>query len=246
MHVETLFDDGTRQWTFFGRDPKRPEQVIDTNEYLVVHAGKGMMLDPGGIEIFPQVVTAVSRRIALDDVEVLFASHQDPDILSSLSLWVKLCPQALTYVPQIWAGFIRHFSRDANFRVVPDGGGTIDLGGSRDLQIVPAHYLHSSGNFSVYDPRARILWTGDIGSALLPADAASVFVTDFDRHTSYMEGFHRRWMPSPKARDRWIDRVAQLDVAMICPQHGAVFEGEQVGRFLQWFADLDLASAVGV
>jgi len=243
---ETLFDDGTRSWRFFGRDPQRPDRVIDTNEYLVVDGTSGLMLDPGGLEIFPSVITAVSREIGMDHIESLFASHQDPDIMSSLSLWVKLCPDAHVYVPWIWESFMTHFSFEAKFELIPDEGGRLSLGASNDLQFVPAHYLHSSGNFSVYDPTARILFSGDIGSALLPPGEDEVFVKDFDRHIGLMEGFHRRWMPSERARDRWVERVRALDVDVLCPQHGCVFHGEDVDRFLQWFSDLELAGAISV
>jgi flavorubredoxin len=243
MLAETLFDDGIRSWTFFGRDPKRPNQIIDTNEYLVTHGDRGMLLDPGGIEVFPVVVAAVSRHIDLSQIEALFASHQDPDIISSLSLWVKLIPDLVVHCPSIWTGFISHFGFGATLEAIEDQGRSMRLGASNDLQAIPAHYCHSSGNFSVYDARARILFSGDIGSALLPPEEATVTVKDFDHHIDFMEGFHRRWMPSMKAKTRWIDRVRHLDIEMICPQHGAVFAGADVHRFLEWFSELEVGSA---
>lgn len=246
MITETLFDNGTRSWTFFGRDAAKPERVIDTNEYLVQHGDRGLLLDPGGMEIFPTVVTAVSRAIGLESIEAIFASHQDPDILSSLALWVRLCPDADVYCPRIWETFMSHFSFDAKFTLIPDKGGPLPLGDSTDLTLVPAHYLHSSGNFSVYDPQAKILFTGDIGAALLPPGYHDVFVSDFDRHIELMEGFHRRWMPSAAARDAWIDRVRSLDVEILAPQHGTLMAGEHVGRFLQWFSELQVGGALRV
>lgn len=244
MITESLYDDGHRSWTFFGRDPSKPDRVIDTNEYLVQDRGAGLLLDPGGMEIFPTVVTAVSRAIGMENIESIFASHQDPDILSSLALWVRLCPDAKVYVPRIWETFMTHFSFEAKFELVPDQGMPLPLGSSADLQLVPAHYLHSSGNFSVYDPRAKILFTGDIGAALLPPGHAEVFVSDFDEHVKLMDGFHRRWMASDKARDRWVERVRHLDVDMICPQHGSIMAGEDVRRFLEWFSAIEVASAL--
>ena len=99
---------------------------------------------------------------------------------------------------------------------------------------MPAHYLHSSGNFSVYDKTAKILMSGDIGAALLP-DGAPFFVEDFDTHTSAMTMFHQRWMPSNKAKLAWIARIRELDVDYMAPQHGAIIKTEDVARFLDWF-----------
>lgn len=246
MITEVLFENGTRSWHYFGRDPERPEKVIDTNEYLVTDGDKGLLLDPGGLEIFPSVVTAISRKIGMDQVESLFASHQDPDILSSLALWVKVCPDAKVWVPRIWETFMAHFSFDADLHLIPDEGMTLRLGRSEELRLIPAHYLHSAGNYSVYDPTARILWTGDIGSALLPAGDQEIFVKSFDAHVRYMEGFHRRWMGSSEARDRWVQRVANLQVDLLCPQHGSMLEGDDVSRFLEWFSRLEVGSALDV
>lgn len=244
MKTTVLFDDGTRRWLFLGRDPDRPGAVIDTNEYVVTHAGKALLLDPGGTEVFPSIAAAVSREISLSDVEVLFGSHQDPDIISSLPLWLSVTSGAKVFVPWTWEGFIRHFSMDANLIPVPDDGCIIPLNGSSDLKLVPSHYVHASGAFSLYDPRARILFSGDVGAALLPDSYDSVFVEDFDANIQFMEGFHRRWMPSNRAKNAWIARVRQLPIDLMCPQHGAVFRGPDVARFLDWFEALEVGSAV--
>jgi flavorubredoxin len=244
MISETLYDDGTRQWVFIGRDPTKPDQVVDTNQYVILHDGRAAVLDPGGTEVFPTVVEAVARVVPVGDIEVLFGSHQDPDIISSLPLWTAIVPGVRVFVPEIWVGFLSHFAGDAELEGIPDRGGPLPLAGSRDLTLVPAHYLHSSGNFSVWDPRARTLFSGDIGAALLPDDDVTVRVEDFDAHVKYMEGFHRRWMPSERAKQDWIERVRRLDPVRLCPQHGAIFEGEHVARFLQWFSDLPVGAAV--
>lgn len=109
---------------------------------------------------------------------------------------------------------------------------------------MPAHYLHSSGNFHVYDPRAKILFSGDIGAALLPPERQEIFVNDFEAHVEYMAGFHRRWLPSNRAKQCWIERVRRLDIEFLCPQHGAVFRGGDVRRFLDWLDGIEVGVAV--
>ncbi|MBI4829386.1 MAG: MBL fold metallo-hydrolase [Nitrospinae bacterium] len=244
MISEELFNDRGRRWVYFGRDAAKPDTLIDTNEYLVVNKDAGLLLDPGGMEIFPAVVSAVTREIALERIEAIFASHQDPDIVSSLSLWLSLNDRLTVYVPWVWSLFIPHFGGARAVTPVPDEGMAIPLGGSNDLQLIPAHYMHSSGNFSLYDPVAKILFSGDIGAALLPKDHTDIFVSSFDRHIQYMEAFHKRWLPSNRAKDDWVERVSKLDIQMMVPQHGALFKGEDVGRFLQWLKDLKVGSAV--
>ena len=247
MRQLTLHEQPGLRVLMLARDPERSPEVIDTNEYLLVTAGGAVLLDPGGTEVFPAVVAAVAEVIDVTTLATFVCSHQDPDVMSSLPLWMGLCPEARIHLPWLWAGFIAHFGHEyvPRFVKVPDEGCAIPLGGGLDdLRLVPAHYCHSSGNFSVYDPNSRTLFSGDLGAALLPDDDATLVVEDFAAHVPRMELFHRRWMPSNRAKRRWIERVRQLEVQRICPQHGAVFEGADVARFLDWLEALEVGSAI--
>jgi len=85
--------------------------------------------------------------------------------------------------------------------------------------------------------------SGDVGAALEPVDAP-LYVSDFASHTQHMEYFHRRWMPSNRAKQNWIERVRRLDIDILAPQHGRIFRGDDVVRFLDWFEALDVGSAL--
>lgn len=242
MKSEVLFDDGSHKWVVLGRDPDKKDVVIDTNEYLIISDDQAVILDPGGIEIFPQVLTELTRHISTDKIKGIVASHQDPDISSSLSMWVDLCPNVKVYCSWIWTGFIAHFGMGTELDLigVPDEGMELPIGTTHsNIYLVPAHYCHSSGNFSVYDPKADILFSGDIGAALIPLDYP-MFVDDFDRHIKYMEKFHYRWMPSSIALKSWVKRIRLINPSMICPQHGSIFRGENVHRFLDWLDSLEV------
>ena len=53
-----------------------------------------------------------------------------------------------------------------------------------------------------------------------------------------MEGFHRRWLGSNETKLDWCERVSQMNIDMLCPQHGAIFQGQDVTRFINWLAEL--------
>ncbi|EHL31926.1 oxygen-binding di-iron domain-containing protein [Legionella drancourtii] len=243
MKKEVLYDNGTIQWTVLARDPNKPESIIDTNEYIIQVGDESMLLDPGGMEIFPSVLSMVSEVIELSSIKAYLCSHQDPDIMSSLPMWMELTPNAKVYVSWLWNGFIAHFGYKfaPNLYPVPDEGMHVKLG-DQHLQLIPAHYLHSSGNFHLFDPESKILFSGDVGAALLPNDA-DLYVSDFSSHIHYMQMFHQRWMPSNSAKDMWLARVRKLGVEMMCPQHGAIFRGDDVERFFDWFDALQVGKA---
>lgn len=243
MISEILFDDGNHKWVVLGRDPDRKSEVIDTNEYVIISNNQGMLLDPGGIEIFPQVLTEITKYVNTENIHTILASHQDPDIASSLAMWTDLCPHLKTYCSWIWTSFIAHFGMGTTLKLnpIPDEGMELAIGAtSATVYVVPAHYCHSPGNFSCYDPKSGILFSGDIGAALLPSDFTGFYVKNFEKHIQYMEGFHKRWMPSKEALKQWVKRIRVIKPNMICPQHGAIFQGENVNKLLDWLDDLEV------
>lgn len=242
MKAVTIYDQ-RHQWVVFGRDPNKPQGVIDTNQYLIKTKDRALLLDPGGIEIFSSMLGSVLHHVPVEQITDLFASHQDPDIISSLGLWDQALPKARLHAPWLWEGFIRHFGlNNIDYISIPDEGADFDLGLLK-LQFIPAHYLHSSGNYHVYDPEARILMSGDVGAALEGTDAG-MFVEDFNAHIAKMKMFHQRWMPSNRAKNDWIQRVRELDIDILAPQHGRMFKGDDVKRFLDWFEALEVGIAI--
>ncbi len=239
MKTHKLFENKTHTWLMFGRDDERSEVIIDTNQYMVVSKNNALLMDPGGIELFSAMLAAVIKQVPAEKITHIFASHQDPDIISSLGLWDQALPAATLHSPWIWEGFIRHFGMDnITYNPIADEGGELKIDNTT-LNFIPAHYLHSSGNFNVYDSEAKILMSGDIGAALEEADAP-IFVDNFEEHINKMKMFHQRWMPSNKAKNQWVNRIRKLGVEMMCPQHGRIFKGDDVKRFLDWFEGLEV------
>jgi flavorubredoxin len=218
------------------------DYLIDTNEYLIVNSdGKGLILDPGGSEIFPVVFSALSEEFSLDNITHIFSSHQDPDIISSISLWMDVNPAIKCYTSWLWTGFLPHFGGDnTTYIPIPDGGMEITHGNLK-LLAIPAHYLHSSGNFHLYDEEAKILFSGDVGAALLPKELSMDYIVkDFNEHIHYCTKFHKRWMGSDPAKKNWCERVSKLQIDMLCPQHGSIFTGDNVKKFIEWFYYLEI------
>ena len=111
--------------------------------------------------------------------------------------------------------------------------------GRAELIALPAHFLHSEGNFQFYDPVSKILFSGDLGASLIGGEAAKKPVSSLAGHVPRMEGFHRRYMVSNKILRLWARMARQLDIAMIVPQHGAPIMGkEAINDFFEWIENL--------
>ncbi len=240
----TLFESDTHRNLMFNGFSSGG--MIQANQHLIISNGEGMILDPGGHKIHTKLFAELSSIFNISKLKYLFFSHQDPDIVAATNAWLMMT-DADAFLPAIWTRFVAHFGVDemAAKRVtsIPDEGLTITLGGT-DLKVIPAHYLHSSGNFQVYDPVSKILYTGDLGASPAAEYAA---VEDFDAHVQYMEGFHKRYMPSTKAVKMWVNMVRGLSPDIIAPQHGAVFNTKALAdRFVDWADSLTVgADALG-
>jgi flavorubredoxin len=125
-----------------------------------------------------------------------------------------------------------------DYLLLPDEGGVIPMGDTH-VRAVPAHFMHSVGNFGFYDPISRILFSGDVGSSLISSLAPYAFVSAFDAHVAHMAGFHRRYMASNRVTRLWVQMVRELNPSMIVPQHGLPLRGDAMARFLDWLAALE-------
>ncbi|TRX75393.1 oxygen-binding di-iron domain-containing protein [Pseudomonas mangiferae] len=239
-----LFENGTHQCLMF--DDLVSGDGVQSNQFLIVDHDQHLLLDPGGDLTYTPLSLELSKHINVQELTYIFASHQDPDIIASLDKWL-LHTRAKVICSKLWARFLPHLTASYlaishgistydRIIALPDRGQSIPLGRSA-LKAVPAHFLHSVGNFQLYDPVSKILFSGDMGASLVD-DATPV--ADFTEHLPHMAGFHRRYMASNKVCRLWVAMVRKMDVAMIVPQHGRPFVGPaMIGAFLDWIENLE-------
>ncbi|MFO1219465.1 MAG: MBL fold metallo-hydrolase [Burkholderiaceae bacterium] len=232
-----LYDDGTHRNVLL-EDFDAGGFAVQANQHVIVHGDAGMVLDPGGHKVYNRVLSETFATLGRAKLRYLFLSHQDPDIVAAVNGWL-MTTDAEAYLSQLWVRFVPHFGLDHlvadRLKPIPDAGMVLDLAGTK-LPVIPAHFLHSEGNFQLYDPVAKILYSGDLGASI---GADYVRVEDFDHHLRYMEGFHRRYMASNSVMRAWAAMVRTLDIDIIAPQHGAYFKGkEMVDRFIRWCSGL--------
>lgn len=241
MSVE-LYNDGKHVCLMF-TDLVEDEEgnSVQANQFLIVDNGKGVLLDPGGVMTYNELYLAMNRYFPPKQLQYVFASHADPDIIASLPRWLTGSDTKLL-ISDIWARFVPHFcpqgKTEGRIIPLPDEGTLLPVG-ETVFQIIPAHFLHSEGNLQFYDPTSRILFSGDMGASIMPANLAANPVMDFNAHLPFMRNFHMRYMVSNKVCRHWAKMVRALDPESIVPQHGAPLRGKaMVGKFLDWIESL--------
>ena len=234
-----LYNDGDHICVAF-RDLVSGE-AVQANQFLIFDADHAALIDPGGELTYTDLYLGVSKYMNPKNLDYVVASHQDPDIVASVHKWL-VGTNCKVVVPQLWERFILHFTRPGKSegRVIsmPDKGTNLQLGNIA-LKALPAHFLHAEGNFQFYDPRSKILFSGDLGANLCtdmemvdkPAKRLSELLPT-------MEGFHKRYMNSNKVCRLWANMVSSLEISMLVPQHGRPMVGEAIPEFINWIANL--------
>ena len=215
-------------------------EAVQANQFLVVDQQQGAIIDPGGNVAYNELLLTIGRYFPPSKLTEILASHADPDIIASLDRWMT-STQATLYISRLWERFAPHFCKPGKTagRIVgiPDPGMRIPLGRS-EIIALPAHFMHSEGNFQFWDPVSRILFSGDLGVSIGTSSDASKTITSLAPHLARMEAFHRRYMVSQKVLKLWANMARTLPIQMIVPQHGAPLAGAAVKEFIDWIETL--------
>jgi len=214
------------------------DMMVQSNQHVIIDRKDAILLDPGGHKVYTTLLSQISREIPLRGLKHIFFSHQDPDVITAANGWLMVT-DANAYLPELWMRFFPHFGIDnyvlKRLEPIPDKGMNLEFNG-KILKILPAHFLHSAGNFHLYDPSSKILYTGDVGASM---GQDYFIVEDFESHISFMENFHKRYLAGNKALKIWLKMVRRLDVQIIAPQHGAIFPNRTlVEKFFNWLENL--------
>lgn len=241
MPVELFKKDNHVCLAFYDLVGDDASHAVQANQFLVVDNRHGALIDPGGQMTYNGLLMAMQPYFPSKSLDWIFASHADPDIIASVNKWF-IATDCKVAVSTLWSRFVAHFTtgKDYSSRIVsiPDGGMELAVGNCK-IKALPAHFLHSEGNFHFYDPISKILFSGDLGASIVEHERAAQPVTNWSEHLKTMEPFHRRYMVSNKVTRLWANMASKLDIEMIVPQHGCRFVGkDMVRRFIDWIGNL--------
>ena len=216
-------------------------EAVQANQFLLIDGEHAAIIDPGGELTYSRLFMALSKYLNVTGLDYVIASHQDPDIVASINKWL-VGTDCKVVVPALWERFIPHFTRPGKLQdrmiTIPDAGMRLTLGNIQ-LMALPAHFLHAEGNFQFYDPKSKILFSGDLGANLCPnAELLDTPAGRLGDILATMDGFHKRYMNSNKVCRLWANMVSDLDISMIVPQHGRAMVGQCIPEFIDWIKDL--------
>lgn len=229
---------------------RSPEKELHRNIYLKKFISSdrkervNMIFDPGTPLDYENLFKILKDLIGgVQNVNLIFISHQDPDITSNLKAFLAANPNALilgsidTFRLVSMYGIseknfkgVETFKRDI-IKITRTG---------HMIQFVPAYFCHFRGAMMVYDFESRVLFSGDFLAGVNTKKSDGIYATE-----ESFEGisiFHQIYMPSKKALLLTIDRIGLLNPLpeVIAPQHGDVVKGDLIYDFLTRLTKLDV------
>lgn len=219
--------------------------LLGTNTYLRVFKNEkenvNMLIDPGPVEKIEDIVEGINQIIGdIRKINFIFINHQDPDITSSLSFFLKINPRIIILSSEDTWRLVRLYGINSDrFRAVEKFRNMrAALSTGHKIRFVPTPFCHFRGAVALYDESNRCLFTGDLFGGLIFKNLEDIFASEED-----FEGvkiFHQIYMPSKDALSYAIKSIKSLTPSpvIIAPQHGKVISGSLITTFYKLISEL--------
>lgn len=208
------------------------DAIFSCNPYLIIEGDEAILLDAGSLGHFPEVGKKVFSLVNPSQISHLIFHHMDPDLCAALPLFVNLInrPDLKIVAHKRAALLISYYSKEKiNFYYPEDHGNFLKFSSGRTLRFIPAHYLHTPGTINTYDEKNKILFSSDLFAAFTAKWELFADQTYFQK----MRQFHEYYLPTREIVIQYTTRIKQLELDLICSQHGSIIKKELIGKAIQ-------------
>lgn len=205
------------------------------NAYLVIDE-KVTLFDTVKAEHKGDLLCRIANVIDPGKIDYIVVNHLEPDHAGSLPALIERCnPEKIFCSPMGERAMKAHFHYEDWPVQVVKGGDSISLG-KRDVHFVETRMLHWPDSMFSYIPQDKVLISNDafgqnIASTERYADEIPrPMLDDVMRHY-----YANIVLPFSPIVLKTLDQVTEmkLEVDVICPDHGLMFRGDDVGYALE-------------
>ncbi len=228
-----LFEDGAHSVWWVGINENT---AFRSNVYLIKDGDEAVLLDPGHRAYFEPVKNAISQIIDPKNIKALILCHQDPDVCAAMVDWLEFNPSIKvvstprTHVLLPYYGKTEYDRFDAS-------DDTEFVFADTTLRFIECPFMHFSGAFATYDMRSKFLFSGDVWAAI---DSDWKLVTDdFEEHISGLDIFHKDYIASNIACRGFVEKLQNVEIDAIAPQHGSIISKADVSAAVQYLENLN-------
>ncbi|MDP8232162.1 MAG: FprA family A-type flavoprotein [Candidatus Zophobacter franzmannii] len=193
------------------------------NAYLIIDE-KITLIDNVKEKLYPEMIERISKIVDPSKIDIIVQNHVEGDHSGSLPALLERVPNAQIYATGNADKALKLlYHRDFNVKIV-NGGDSISLG-KRTLHFVPTPMIHWPDNMVTYCPEDKMLFSNDsFGQHIASSqriDSEYPLSTIMEEARKY---FANIVLPFRKMVVKALEVVKSLDIDMICPSHGLIWE----------------------
>ncbi|MGQ9617981.1 MAG: MBL fold metallo-hydrolase [Candidatus Aminicenantia bacterium] len=203
-----------------------------------------MIMDPGSRLDIESLQKALEKLIGgIEEIDIIFLSHQDPDVSSSLPFLLAVAPRAILITSKDTIRLVKMYGIPSQkIKAVEDfkSETVIIKDTGHKVRFIPAYFCHFRGAMMFYDLESRVLFTGDFMGGLNTIDGNPLYANEKAWDGIFL--FHSIYMPSNIALRETVDRIGLLNPfpEVIAPQHGYVVRSDLIVEFLNRLSELNV------
>lgn len=204
------------------------------NSYFI-NADKKTIIETTKATFKDTYLDKIGRVTEFEDIEYIVLNHTEPDHSGNLTHLLDLAPNATVVGSRSAISFLKSMI-DKEFKTqIVKHGDTLDLG-NKTLQFIAAPFLHWPDTMYTYLVEDKVLFTCDsFGSHFCDERMFDDLVDNFDDAFKYY--FDVILKPFSNYMIEAIDKIADLDIDVICPGHGPILRTDW-RKYVKWSMEI--------
>lgn len=188
---------------------------------------KNVLIETVHADYWDEYRANIESVLPLEQIDYLIMDHNEPDHSGSVARLAAACPRLTIIATNPGKKHLLDITNmELNIQVVKQGD-TLDLGGGRTLEFIPAPMLHWADSMFTWCAADRVLFTCDF----LGAHYCEPTMRDTDIHyeaayLSQVEHYYNCiFGPFKSYVLAGLDKIKDLDPAFVCTSHGPCLTG---------------------
>jgi len=206
------------------------------NSYVIKGSNKTALVDT----VHPDKAEELLAKLKTfgEKIDYIISNHAEQDHSGSIPKVLELFPDAMIITNAKCKALIKDFLlvSDDKFIEIKDGE-TLSLG-DKTVQFIMAPWVHWPDTMFSYVQEDKVLFTGDfLGSHIAGND---LFVTDEEKIYRGAKRYYAEiMMPFRTHIQKHLQKIADIDVKMIAPSHGPVYQNPDfiINAYKDWSSD---------
>lgn len=213
------------------------EAGFSNNPYLLVDGDEAVLFDPGpGHPAFRDIIMQKVRQVIdPEKIRFLVVHHQDPDLCGLIPFIENaLHPNVVILAHPRTTLMLPYYGLRKSVLPIGDED-VLQLPSGRRIVFYHAPYLHFAGNMISYDPQTESVFSGDIFALFNRNWSLYADMT----YLPLAQAFAEHYMDSKESLLYAYEKLKQLAITRILPQHGGIIEGAYITPFIEALRDVE-------